>query len=128
MWGKDHLVGGVGKDTLAGGGSADSLKGGSGADTFFFATSAEAGIGATHDTIQDFRHLDTIHLSEIDANVRAAGDQSFHFVWARAFSGTAGELRFADGTLSGDVTGDGVADFSIDVLGEDHIYRSDLIL
>ncbi len=54
-------------------------------------------------------------LLYIDANTGVSGDQAFHFVGAAAFSGHAGELRFEGGVVSGDVNGDGHADFEIGV-------------
>jgi len=68
--------------------------------------------------ITDFRAAqgDMIDLRGIDAGA-ADGDQAFVFLGAGAFSGAAGELRFAAGVLEGDVNGDGVAEFQIQMTG-----------
>ena len=65
--------------------------------------------------IADFERGDTIDLSRIDASAAANGDQAFAYIGAKAFSGTAGELHYVKGVLSGDIDGDGRADFSIEV-------------
>jgi hypothetical protein len=70
------------------------------------------------DVIRDFLiGSDVMDLRAIDADKTAAGDQAFTFIGDAAFSHHAGELRatFAgNGTLvSGDMDGDGRADFQI---------------
>ena len=58
--------------------------------------------------------VDRINLAAIDANAVALGDQAFAYIGSTSFSSTtAGELRYDGGTLSGDVDGDGQADFEI---------------
>ncbi|WP_096788054.1 M10 family metallopeptidase C-terminal domain-containing protein [Rhodobacter sp. CZR27] len=141
LWGeggKDHLVGGNGADTLIGGQADDTLVGGAGrdrltgqagADVFVFASIADAGRGAGSDVIVDFaRGADRIDLSAMDANAAQPGNQDFTLVGARAFSGVAGELRFADGAVMGDVDGDGRADFRILVSGAGTLGGGDFVL
>jgi hypothetical protein len=70
------------------------------------------------DTIVDLKFPDVsqqshIDLSAIDANTNAAGDQAFTYIAGAAFNHTAGELRFSDHLLQGDVNGDGTADFQV---------------
>ncbi|MBC7635224.1 MAG: M10 family metallopeptidase C-terminal domain-containing protein [Acetobacteraceae bacterium] len=116
--GQDQLFGGNGRDVLHGGTGADELTGGYGADVFVFATLGEAGAGRTHDMIRDFKSgVDHINLSGIDADVTliATGDQAFHFIGGAQFHAVAGELRYSGGMVRGDVDGDGVGDFSIEV-------------
>lgn len=122
--GDDRLAGDSGDDVIWAGLGADGSWGGSGKDRFVYKSPAEA----SGDTIHDFtRGDDTLDLAAMDANVTAAGNQAFKFIGAKAFSGHAGELRFAGHTVSGDVNGDGLADFSISTnLGK--LTASDCIL
>jgi Ca2+-binding RTX toxin-like protein len=117
--GNDWLSGRGGADVLIGGAGQDQMDGGFGADTFVFTSLAETSFGAP-DHIFNFydNEGDKIDLSAIDANVTAGGDQAF--IWIgnnNAFSDTlgAGQLRFNGGFLEGDVNGDLVADFRIQV-------------
>jgi len=70
---------------------------------------------AAPDQIGDFSTAegDLIDLSLIDANANVAGNQAFTFIGANAFTGTAGELNFLNGFVEGDINGDAVADFRI---------------
>ena len=114
--GNNRLAGGGWDDWLTGGGGADELLGGAGTDRFIYTVVADSSPAAT-DRILDFSsaELDQIDLSQIDASTQLAGDQAFVYVGAATFSQTAGELRFANHSLEGDVNGDGVADFRIGV-------------
>ncbi|WP_428428502.1 M10 family metallopeptidase C-terminal domain-containing protein [Pararhizobium sp.] len=118
--GNDLLSGAAGNDLLVGGIGADDLYGGGGADRFIFSATNESTLAATgRDSIFDFlaSQGDRIDLSRIDANTKIAGDQAFSFINSSAFSGKAGELRYAssasDTYIYGDVNGDGKADFAI---------------
>jgi hypothetical protein len=134
LWGaegRDHLIGGAGHDALWGGAGDDRLEGGTGrdrlvggdgADTFVFGRIEDDAAGRTRDAILDLvSGEDRISLRGIDADEGRGGNQ--HFGWAHedqlnaAFTGEAGELRFARGLLMGDVDGDGHADFRIKVQG-----------
>jgi len=140
--GDDRLGGGGGNDTLQGGGGHDRLHGGTGADRL------DGGVGndiltgggrgdvfrfrgtgdADGDRILDFgRGADRIDLSEIDTAPRR-GNQGFDWIGDDAFSGRAGELRYVDGRLSGDLDGDAAADFTIRLDPEVDLSRADLIL
>ncbi|HEY1604033.1 MAG TPA: M10 family metallopeptidase C-terminal domain-containing protein, partial [Allosphingosinicella sp.] len=115
--GNDTLIGGHGNDSLSGGAGADTLTGGAGNDVFLYRTVADSTPGS-HDTITDFTLGDMINLAQIDANTTKAGDQAFTFIGNAAFDHHAGELQAIDNgggswTVSGDVNGDGVADFQI---------------
>ena len=142
--GNDVLAGGYGNDTLNGGGGNDSLlgnegndvlnpgpgldvmDGGEGADRYVFIPS---GMSTTQiDRIYfSTPDGDVIDLSLIDA-IAGGADNAFSFIGTNAFSGTAGELRYdylgvwdegpRAGTtyhVSGDVDGDGMADFIIEI-------------
>ena len=115
----DSIRGGGNDDRLIGGLGADQLTGGSGCDTFVFNSAEEIGLApGSYDIITDFAsQVDKINLVNIDANLNVAGDQAFRYVAAAAFSGVAGELRLADQILSGDINGDGLADFRLGLAG-----------
>jgi serralysin len=122
----NKLNGNAGNDVLNGMGGDDILTGGAGADQFrFFQNSG-------NDRITDFvSGTDRIHLTEIDANTGVAGDQAFTFLGNAAFTGTAGQLRTytqgGDRYVAGDVTGDGVADFTINI-GNSNVVVADFFL
>lgn len=126
--GNDKLYGGDGNDLLHGGAGADSLYGDAGADTFVF-TSIKDSLPGTRDTIRDFvRGVDHIDLRGIDANTKIAGDQAFTFIGSKAFTGSAGQLKFSSGVLSADVNGDRVADFQVNVSGLSALAKADFYL
>lgn len=116
LWGNavdNVLEGRGGNDVLDGFAGDDTLWGGEGADLFQF-HNLETG-----DTIADFE-------TGIDAiDLRPFGFDSF--IGGAEFSETAGELRFADGVLAGDLDGDGVADFAVTVQGS-AVAAADLLL
>lgn len=117
--GADSVAGGAGDDTLMGGSGADTLRGNAGADVFVF--SGMAGL-ASGDTIADYSYAegDRIDLRGVDA---IKGNATLdHFIPINtAFTGTKGELRIEFGTTGamvlGDANGDGVADFTLTLLG-----------
>ncbi len=126
--GNDVLDGGTGSDKLYGQSGKDVLFGGSGADAFVFRALSDSR-GSSVDTIKDFRRgTDHIDLRQIDANSKIAGNQAFSFLGQAAFHGKAGELRFADGVVSGDVNGDKSADFKINVAGLSALSKGDFYL
>lgn len=133
--GNDRLVGQSGDDTLLGGGGADILEGGLGADmltggadadVFRFRSVAEA----DGDVVMDFSSAqrDRIDLRFIDANVLLDGDQAFAWIGTAAFGAGAGELRFANDVLAGDVDGDAIADFTITLDGVTSLPRASVWL
>ncbi|MCF3643009.1 endo alpha-1,4 polygalactosaminidase [Rhizobium sp. TRM95111] len=133
--GDDTLRGAAGDDRLTGGSGADQLYGGSGADTFVFRSIRDsAATPSGRDIIAGFlrKQGDTISLTGMDADTTKGGDQAFNFIDGDRFSGKAGELRVmrksGDTFLSGDVDGDGEADFSIRVDGKVAFVEADFIL
>jgi serralysin len=76
--------------------------------------------------------FDRIDLSQIDANTGADGDQQFLFIGNNnAFSENlgVGQLRCNGGFVEGDVDGDLVADFRIQVFQTDNqLAEADFIL
>jgi Ca2+-binding RTX toxin-like protein len=127
--GNDVLKGGSHRDVLVGGLDKDTLTGGGARDKFVFNSTVESAVGANRDVITDFNHSqrDKIDLHLIDADTGTGLDQAFHFIGAKGFHGVAGELRFAHNVLSGDVNGDGAADFQIG-LHLSNLAKADFIL
>lgn len=128
--GNDILVAGAGSDSLIGRTGRDRLTGGTGADDFIYRSTSETGrTAATRDVITDFQlRIDDIDLRSIDANTTRVGNQAFSFIGNTAFSGVAGQLRFANGVVWGDVNGDKVADFTIAVSGVSALQAGDFLL
>ena len=122
--GADSLTGAAGKDTLVGGWGADRLDGGSGRDVFVYNSAQESAVNGA-DRIAGFTLGDTIDLSGVDADATIDGDQAFTRV--RDFDGHAGQLAvdYSLGvtTVSGDLDGDGAADFRIELDGN---HKADL--
>ncbi|MGL4965689.1 MAG: calcium-binding protein [Inquilinus sp.] len=132
--GANVLRGWGGDDALTGAGGKDTLIGGAGADRFVYGSTADSAVGANADVIGDFSHAqgDRIDLSAIDANTSAAGDQAFTFIGTATYTGVAGQLRYhSDGvvtTIAGDVNGDGVSDFHIQLTGAIGVASGDFVL
>ncbi|NUT88693.1 calcium-binding protein, partial [Pseudomonas corrugata] len=126
--GNDQLDGGAGNDLLIGGIGTDTLTGGAGADRFVFSALNELGIGDARDVILDFSRLqgDKLDLSKLDANILATGINKFSFIDSADFSG-AGQLRFVDHVLSGNIDGNLGADFEIQLVGVNTFSASDLV-
>ncbi|HEU0218519.1 MAG TPA: calcium-binding protein [Stellaceae bacterium] len=134
------LSGGAGNDLLIGGLGHDTLTGGAGNDVFDINAVADSGIGAgVRDVITDFQPgLDDIDLSDIDIDPGRKGDQGFSFIGTKDFSGRAGELHYQTfdqpGTasditvVSGDINGDHVADFEIEIAGILQLTKNDFLL
>jgi Ca2+-binding RTX toxin-like protein len=125
--GNDILSGGIGDDTLTGGDGADTLRGGGGHDVLIGGTGRDTLVGGpgadefvftgleTGDRISDFTSgLDKLVVGDLIAAT------SFDWIGSSAFSGVAGQGRFANGVFSMDVNGDRVADFSVAILGQLH--------
>ncbi|WP_419178788.1 calcium-binding protein, partial [Pseudomonas syringae] len=121
------LFGGAGNDKLVGGLGADIMTGGSGADRFVFNDLAEMGKGHASDVITDFNSQqgDKLSFLKMDANVDTKALDAFSFIGSGEFTG-AGQLRFADHVLSGNVNGDLHADFEIQLVGVTEFHAHDL--
>jgi hypothetical protein len=136
------LSGRGGDDTLAGGLGRDKLAGGAGFDTFDFNNVSDTGATKSlRDHITDFKHAqDHIDLHGIDADTNLDNDQDFTFIGKAAFSHTADELRFSilkshsgkhiikNVIVSGDVNGDGLADFTIQLDKHKSVTVDDFVL
>ena len=138
--GSDRLFGAGGNDILNGGSGQDYLDGGAGRDRFDFASIDDSPVGALErDTIAGFAvGEDVVHLGKMDADALHSGNQAFAFIADAAFTGVAGQLRFEQGTasdgvsavtiVSGDVDGDGVPDFEVQLWGHHALTAADFIL
>jgi len=106
--GNDVLKGGFGNDLILGGLGADTLDGEVGIDTFKFASLAEL----SGDVVNGFEGGDKIDLSAI------AG---LSFIGTNAFSGVAGQVRYASAgantTLEIDSDGNGSSNVSLVLTG-----------
>ncbi|MCE7798507.1 M10 family metallopeptidase C-terminal domain-containing protein [Sphingobium sufflavum] len=129
------LYGEQGADRLIGGAGDDLLYGGAGADRFAFTKLSEFGTG-TLDQVMDFVRAegDKIDLSKLDADVTTPlpAAEAFTFIGTAAFGSVAGQLRYAvsgvDAVVSGDVDGNGAADFSFIVRNVTSLQVSDFVL
>ncbi len=111
--GSDSLNGGSGDDVLIGGDGRDLLTGGTGSDIFVLESASDSLRGAGRDRINDFQSgVDKIDLSAMGP---------FNFIGTGAFSGSAGEVRYTSNGIvtfiEGDLNGDNIADFQIELGG-----------
>ena len=133
--GADILTGGLGVDTLNGGFGRDIMTGNAQRDVFDFNLVAETGkTPFTRDVIKDFTHFqgDDIDLSTIDAKAGPL-NQAFSFIGQAAFSGVKGQLHYkfegpAKTIVEGDIDGNKVADFQIELTGHKVLVGGDFIL
>ena len=102
----DLLIGLKGNDRLTGQKGADVLIGGKGKNTFVYkqVKDSRAAEGRS-DHILDFGRKDRIDLSAVAKELQ--------FIGSAPFSGTAGDVRFKQGTLELDKDGDGTADLAV---------------
>lgn len=134
--GGNTIVGNAAANILTGGLSRDILTGGGGKDIFDFNTQIDSGrTGTTRDLITDFLHLtDRIDLSGIDANTVMSGNQSFTFLASKgmAFGGVAGQIHYlalgANTLIEGDVNGDKIIDFQLELKGTLGLSAADFVL
>ncbi|MGE7962224.1 M10 family metallopeptidase C-terminal domain-containing protein [Pseudomonas sp. NPDC089918] len=127
--GNDTLVGGSGNDRLIGGAGTDNLTAGTGADTYAFGALSDMGIGALRDVINGFKSTegDLLDFTGLDANPLTTAVDAFTFVGSNAFdpADATGQLRFADGILSGSVDADAIPEFEIQLVGVQELHASD---
>lgn len=127
----DHPATQPGRDTLNGGLGADVIEGGPGADRFIYNSIRDfRPSGIWKEEIGDFNGAegDEIVLSRIDANALRSGNQDFIYIGGNGFTGRAGQLRFANEKLMGDVNGDRRADFTLILEDVNFLSRYDIVL
>jgi len=128
--GDDNIVGGSGSDDLIGGAGRDTLEGGTGSDTYRIDNSWESKIGMENrDVVQGFESgIDTIDLHRIDADWRQADDQAFSYTGTQA---APHSIWYEDNDdfllVRGDMNGDGVSDFELEVWGADELSELDFV-
>jgi hypothetical protein len=115
--GNDEIFGGSGTDWIQGGKGSDWLSGGKGAD-FFAWEGADINSGWL-DTITDFQGAngDRLGITAILDKGNPFDNLGWTFIGEKNFSNTAGQLRFSNGFLTGDVDGDSTADLNVKLLG-----------
>ena len=116
------LVGLKGNDRITGKKGADVLIGGSGKNTYIYENVKDSPASKwwKADNILDFGSKDKIDLSAVAKELRFIGDDRF--------TGTPGDVRFKKGTLELDKSGDGMADFAVQMPGTNILKASNLIL
>jgi serralysin len=91
-------------------------------------------VGVNRDLITDFlAGTDRVDLTTLDASTNVGGNQAFTFIGDAAFSNVSGQLRadYADPLrtlIHGDVNGDGMADFTIELAGLVSLSSTDFFL
>jgi Ca2+-binding RTX toxin-like protein len=120
----DALSGGSMGDTIFGGLGRDNLVGDTGvsdatdsADVFLYKRAEESTVDNPDQLYWDPTAGDRIDLRKIDTDASTPGNQRFHFIGTDAFSHSIGELRYEASNggylVTGDLDGDGAADFAI---------------
>jgi Ca2+-binding RTX toxin-like protein len=132
--GNNHLDGGLGSDILIGGKGLDTLRGGAQSDVYIFSKGDTGANAGERDIIVDFvAGVDRIDLSGYDANSAKYGDNLFRFIGQYELE-EAGDLHFRHDSvlnatiLEGDVDGDHVADFAIELAGKIQLTSQDFAL
>jgi aryl-phospho-beta-D-glucosidase BglC (GH1 family) len=121
-----HALGG--NDALNGRGGADRLTGGAGSDRFVFDNAANA----NGDVVTDFTvGWDKLDFRSMDADPGRKGTQKFSWLDTGEFTGRAGQLREYDQDgkhfVAGDINGDRIADFIIEVAGTTNLTPLDFL-
>ncbi len=122
----DTLIGNSQSNVLTGSLGKDVMTGGLGADKFAF-NNLQDSTNAAPDTIKDFSHAqaDKIDVSSVYSGI-------FRFLGTGAFTKAAGQLHYSvssgNAIVSGDVDGNGTADFTIHLTGVTSLVAADLIL
>lgn len=121
----EKITGGAGAEFIHGGGGADTIAGGGGADVFVYdslSDAAPSSKGSPVEVITDFQdgvdRLDLSHLGHMTYGGQATL-ASHGLIWS-----VSGGNTF----ISGDTSGDGRADFTIELLGVHNLTKGDFLL
>jgi Ca2+-binding RTX toxin-like protein len=129
--GHDTLLGGAGNDLLDGGAGRDVLTGGMGADVFRFTGLADLLPTGRADTITDFSHAEG-DVIDFSALAVSCGVALLFDAAATTLSGLAGEMiaqrNLTGYRVLGDVDGDAVADFALQVNTAINLVAADIHL
>ena len=112
---KNTIKGKAGNDFLEGGLSIDKIIGGRGRDRYIYNDVTESEY-SERDSVK-FRDGDRFVFKTFDADLTTDGRQKLNFIGKKRFTGLAGELRATSSVLEADLTGDGLADFAINLIG-----------
>ena len=108
--GNDTIYGGEGKDILLGGKGSDVLYDEGGDDVFYYTNVNQSLPGKLKDSVGLDVGEDRIELSDIDADIKDSGDQSFNFIGTSRFtSGSTGQVRYdaSNNLIQVELGGDG---------------------
>ena len=117
---RDLLIGLAGNDQFIGAGGPDLLIGGPGANRFVYTAISDSPVGAGDRLLGFNRASDQIDLTALP--------QPITYIGKHTFSGQAGELRFARGTLHLDSDGDRQADLEILLPGVNRFSSANLLV
>jgi Ca2+-binding RTX toxin-like protein len=112
--GREELIsGGPGDDLLEGRDGNERLRGDAGADFFRF-TQADMEAGEV-DRILDFspEQGDRLGINAVLGLSNSLSGEGWSYIGSDSFDGSAGQLRFDNGLLQGDLNGDSRADLQI---------------
>jgi Ca2+-binding RTX toxin-like protein len=122
--GANTITGNEAPNRIEGGAGADVLTGGGGEDAFVFRDGSSGAALGQRDLVTDFTLGDQLALGAMDADTTSAGTrEAFAYLGTGAFTGQAGELRWSYDAgrnvtlVEADSTGDGTADFAIELAG-----------
>ncbi len=121
--GADQIWGGFGRDGMSGGVDRD-------VDVFVFNSAAQSAVGSQRDYVLNFvSGIDEVDLRPIDANTGLAGNQAFAWGGTQAAANSAWYATSGSNViLKADTTGDGVADFELQLNGLSSLGAGDLLL
>jgi hypothetical protein len=115
------LIGGTGRDEMHLGLDSDI-------DRVRLSSINDSTVGSNRDLIFDFKAEDLIDLSVIDANQNTLGNQAFAWSTTGAAAYAVWIVSGTDSIVSGDVTGDGSADFEMQLVGVTSMAQEDFVL